>query len=146
MNASACGVYGDRGDEILDEEFAVGGDWLADLAVEWETAARTAELSGARVVRIRNGVAMGSEGVLPRMMTPMKLFVGGPTGNGRQWVSWVHRRDLAALYVSRGRVRRASRERCNGAAPDPVRMKELARATRSRGASAVVVPRAAPSC
>ncbi len=127
VNASACGIYGDRADEILDEDSRVGGDWLSDLAVEWETAARTAELSGARVVRIRNGVAMGSEGVLPRMRTPMKLFLGGPTGNGRQWVSWVHRRDLAALYVHAVECD-AVDGALNGGAPDPVRMKELARA------------------
>ena len=127
VNASACGIYGDRGDEVLDEDSTVGGDWLADLGVEWETAARTAEVSGARVVRIRHGIVMGSEGVLPRMRTPMKLFVGGPTGNGRQWVSWVHQADLAALYahaVECDRVEGA----INGGAPDPVRMKELARA------------------
>jgi uncharacterized protein (TIGR01777 family) len=127
VNASACGIYGDRGDEILDEDTPVGGDWLADLAVVWETAARTAELSGARVVRIRNGVVMGPEGVMPRMMTPMKLFLGGPTGNGRQWVSWVHRRDLAALYVHAVECDQVEGA-LNGAAPDPLRMKELARA------------------
>jgi uncharacterized protein len=127
VNASACGIYGDRGDEILDEDAKVGGDWLSDLAVEWETAARTTELSGARVVRIRNGVAMGDAGVLPRMMTPMKLFIGGPTGNGRQWVSWVHHRDLAALYVHAIECE-AVGGAVNGSAPDPVRMKELARA------------------
>ncbi len=127
VNASACGVYGDRGDEILDEESRVGGDWLADLAVEWETAARAAELSGARVVRIRTGIAMGPEGVLPRMLTPMKLFLGGPIGSGRQWVSWVHYRDLGALYVHAVECD-AVEGALNAGAPDPVRMRDLARA------------------
>ncbi len=127
VNASACGIYGDRGDEILGEDAPLGDSWLAMLATEWETAARTAEISGARVVRIRTGLALGSEGLLPRLRLPMAMFAGGPVGSGRQWASWIHRSDIAALYVH-ALERDTVEGPLNGGAADPVRMKELSRA------------------
>jgi uncharacterized protein (TIGR01777 family) len=125
VNASAVGVYGDRGDDVLSEDEPPGEDWLACLARDWEAeAARIAE-DGVREVRIRTGIALGEEGVLPRMLTPMRLGVGGPLGDGRQWMSWVHVDDLARLYRHAIETPAVSGA-LNGGAPDPVRMARFA--------------------
>jgi uncharacterized protein (TIGR01777 family) len=94
LNASAIGIYGDRGDEILDESSSAGAGFLADLAVEWEAAAREAEGS-ARVGILRFGIILATDGgALGKMIPPFRLFAGGVFGDGRQWMSWIDRRDV----------------------------------------------------
>jgi uncharacterized protein (TIGR01777 family) len=93
--ASATGYYGDRGDEELTEDSAPGDDFLAGVCRGWEAEAAR---SGVRTVSVRIGIVLGAEGgALKRMLLPFRLGLGGRLGGGRQWMSWIHADDLAAL-------------------------------------------------
>ncbi len=91
--ASAMGIYGDRGDEVLTEESVPTGpatDFLVEVGREWEAATAPARDAGIRVVNLRFGIVLTpAGGALGRMLTPFRFGAGGPLGNGRQWVSWI---------------------------------------------------------
>jgi uncharacterized protein (TIGR01777 family) len=100
VSASAVGYYGPRGDEELTEESPPGEDFLARLCVEWERAARLSEALGVRVAVLRIGVVLDKEGgALRRLLPAFQMGMGGPTGPGTQWVSWVHHADLSDLLL-----------------------------------------------
>src|SRR3954462_3747062 len=95
INASAVGYYGNRGDEVLDEKSANGRGYLAEICRDWESAARGASASAARVVMLRSGVVLAKRGgALSEMLRPFKLGVGGRIGDGRQWLSWIDIVDM----------------------------------------------------
>lgn len=88
--ASATGIYGDRGDEILDEHSESGGGFLAGVCREWEKAAEPAVKAGVRVVNLRFGPILARDGgMLEKMLTPFKMGLGGKVGTGKQYISWV---------------------------------------------------------
>ena len=90
ISGSAIGYYGDAGDRVVDESAPVGDGFLATLTRDWEAEARRAETLGVRVVSPRFGIVLAKHGgALPQMVLPFKLGVGGPIGNGQQWMSWV---------------------------------------------------------
>jgi len=127
VSGSAIGVYGDRGDEPLDERSAPGTGFLAGLCVDWEAAARPAADAGVRVVHPRTGIVLGAHGgALARMLPPFKLGVGGPTGSGRQWMSWIALADMveALLFALRTETLAGP---ANFVAPEPVRNADFAR-------------------
>lgn len=127
ISASAVGFYGNRGDEVLDESSARGTGFLAELVERWEAAAREAE-SLARLVILRFGVVLAPDGgALKKMMLPFKLGVGGPVGDGRQWMSWLERAD-AVRIVEWAIDHAAASGTYNATSPQPVSNREFARA------------------
>jgi uncharacterized protein (TIGR01777 family) len=94
LSGSAVGYYGDRGDELLDEQSAAGTDFLARVAREWEQATASASDAGVRVVHVRTGVVLSPKGgALAKLLLPFRMGVGGPIGNGHQWMSWISLHD-----------------------------------------------------
>jgi len=128
VSGSAVGIYGMRRDDVLcDESTGPGDDVLARLCVAWEAAADAARDAGVRVVHPRIGIALGAGGVLARMAPAFRLFAGGPVGDGAQWVSWIHARDVvrALLFLVDGAALEGAYDLV---APAPVTMSDLARA------------------
>ncbi|MBN2170632.1 MAG: TIGR01777 family oxidoreductase [Candidatus Krumholzibacteriota bacterium] len=126
--ASAAGIYGDRGEEVLDEDSAPGAGFLADLARDWEEAAAGAKAAGARVVHLRFGLVLDAAGgALARMLPVFRMGLGGPLGGGRQWWSWIAREDAAAA-IERALDDEGLAGPVNVVAPRPVRCADFARA------------------
>jgi len=105
ISASAIGYYGARGDQPVDESAAQGSGFLASVCGEWEAAADEARAAGIRVVHPRIGVVLASEGgALAKMKLPFLLGLGGPIGDGAQYMSWISLDDLvSALIFALGR-------------------------------------------
>jgi uncharacterized protein (TIGR01777 family) len=128
VNASAIGYYGPHGDEELTEDSPPGDDALARICIDWEKAARLVENSGVRLAIIRIGVVLDREGgALKKMLTPFKMFVGGPVGSGKQYVSWIHHEDLIGLFLL-ALDRADVRGPMNGTAPNPLTNKDFSKA------------------
>lgn len=127
VNGSAVGYYGDRGDEVLREDASPGSDYLAELCVDWEDAARDAETLGLRVVRLRTGVVLGKNGpAFEKLRAVFKSYIGGRLGSGQQWVPWIHVADLRAALVH-AVVSETLTGPVNGCAPYPERNRDLTR-------------------
>jgi uncharacterized protein (TIGR01777 family) len=128
ISASALGYYGPSGAEPKTEDSPAGDDFLARLAEDWEAEARKAESAGTRVVLLRTGIVLEKTGgALPRMMRPYRYFVGGRIGDGRQYMSWIHRLDV--IEMVRWIVETpAVIGPINVTAPHPVTNREFARA------------------
>lgn len=126
--SSAVGYYGDAGEKELTEEAKPADTFLADVCFQWEKEAEKAEEAGVRSVQIRTGVVLSpKDGALKKLLLPFKLFAGGPLGSGKQWFPWIHADDIAAMYIYA--IDTASmRGVYNGAAPQPLRMNEFAKA------------------
>ena len=126
VSGSAVGYYGDRGDTAVTEEAGPGDDFLARLCVDWEREARKA--SRTRLALIRTGIVLErSGGALAKMITPFRLFAGGPIGSGRQYMSWIHRLDWLEMVRWIVDTPDASGP-INATAPHPVTNRHFARA------------------
>src|SRR5271165_1955362 len=126
--ASATGYYGNRGDEVLTEQSTPGTGFLAEVCQEWENATGPSAEAGIRVVSLRIGVLLAKHGgALQAMLPAFRLGLGGPVGDGRQYMSWITLDDVvgAFLFV-------LATEKLHGpvntVAPQPVRNVEFARA------------------
>ena len=128
FSTSAVGYYGFHGDEELTEDSSPGDDFLARMAVEWETEALKAREKGVRVVITRFGIVLGKGGgALSQMIPLFRKFIGGPIGSGRQWFSWVHMEDLTEAFVFLMRRPEVSGP-VNLCSPNPVKNRDLAKA------------------
>ena len=101
VNASAIGIYpASTSTRYTEKSKEVGTDFLARTVRDWELKAKSAEELQIRVAYGRFGIILGkSEGALPLMALPYKLFVGGPIGTGDNWMSWVHVKDVASALL-----------------------------------------------
>ncbi|MFQ3626942.1 MAG: TIGR01777 family oxidoreductase [Cyanobacteriota bacterium] len=124
VNSSAIGYYGTSETATFDESSTPGDDFLAQVCQAWEAAAEAAQSSGTRVVILRTGIVLGMGGALGKMLTPFRLFAGGPLGTGRQWFSWIHRDDLVNLIL-KALTDTSLAGVYNATAPNPVRMAEF---------------------
>ncbi len=94
IQSSAIGYYGTDREEQFDESSPPGNDYLAGVAQQWESSSSFVEELGLRRVVIRTGVVLNTHsGALARLLLPYRLFVGGPLGSGKQWISWIHLDD-----------------------------------------------------
>ncbi|MGR4038863.1 TIGR01777 family oxidoreductase [Pseudomonas sp. 910_21] len=128
VSGSAVGWYGDGGERELSEDSPpVNEDFASQLCIAWEETAQRAEAMGVRVVLVRTGLVLAAEGgFLSRLLLPFKLGLGGPIGNGRQWMPWIHIDDQIALIDFLVHQDEA-RGPYNACAPKPVRNREFAK-------------------
>ncbi|HUK30508.1 MAG TPA: TIGR01777 family oxidoreductase [Candidatus Acidoferrum sp.] len=127
--ASAVGYFGDRGDEKLTDHAGPGNDFLAKLCCDWEQEAGHAAEFGARVVMLRFGIVLSTRGgALPRMLTPIKMFVGGRIGSGKQWMSWITLADVVGA-VQFALENKFATGAFNCVSPEPVRNSEFIKTT-----------------
>lgn len=124
VNASAVGYYGTSETATFDETSGAGNDFLASVCQKWEATAKEIENTETRLVILRFGIVLGEGGALGKMLTPFRLFAGGPLGTGEQWFSWIHLDDLVNLIQET--INSAAYQGVyNATAPNPVRMSEL---------------------
>jgi uncharacterized protein (TIGR01777 family) len=98
IQASAIGYYGNRGDQILDESSPSGTGFLADVCKQWEQTVHPLTDSTTRLAIIRPGAVLGAEGgLMPRVLSAFRLFLGGYPGSGEQYLSWIHIGDVAGV-------------------------------------------------
>jgi uncharacterized protein (TIGR01777 family) len=123
---SAIGYYGNRGEELLSEQSAPGSGFLADTCQEWEEATMPAVQADIRTAHLRTGIVLSPKGgALGAMLLPFKLGLGGRTGDGQQWMSWIDVRDMvgAIHHVLKNDLMQGP---VNMVAPKPVRNAEFA--------------------
>lgn len=97
ISASAIGIYGNRGDERVEEGSTLGQGFLADVCQRWEAATEAAEQAGIRVVHARIGVILDCDGgALSKLLPPFRFGLGGKLGDGKQWMSWISLADVVA--------------------------------------------------
>jgi uncharacterized protein len=121
IGVSAVGYYGDRGDEKLTDHSGPGGDFLAQICKDWERESNRAAEFGARVVILRFGIILSTRGgALPKVLTPIKMFVGGKLGSGQQWMSWISLDDAAGV-IRFALENESARGPINTVSPYPIR-------------------------
>ena len=127
LSGSAIGVYGDRGDDILEETSSLGTDFLASVCQDWEAATAPAADAGIRVLALRTGLVLARDrGVLAKFLLPFRLGIGGRLASGDQWMSWIALADYveAIAFLIR---HESFAGPVNLTAPTPVTNAEFAR-------------------
>ena len=128
VGQSAIGYYGDRGNQIVDEETPPGEGFTAEIPIDWEAAERQAEDLFDRVVIFRTGLVLTKDGgLLKQLLLPFKLGVGGPIAGGEQFMSWIHLEDVVGLFLW-ALDDRSVWGVINATAPNPVTNSEFSKA------------------
>lgn len=128
LSSAAIGFYGNRGDELVDENSTAGAGFLTESCLEWESAIAEVNTIGIRSVAIRIGIVLSTRGgALEKMLIPVKWGVSGYFGGGKQWYSWIHIDDLCALFIH-FMEHEETHGTYNGVAPNPSRNKAFAQA------------------
>lgn len=127
VSASAIGYYSDRGDTLMHETDPSSNDFMAKCCVEWEDAVEKGKLLGLRILKFRTGVVLDDGGALAKLALPVKLFVGSPLGDGKQWIPWIHYQDVIDMYVN-GIENSKMEGVFNMVAPIPVTNEQLTKA------------------
>ena len=124
INASAIGFYGTSLDKVFDETSPGGEDFLANLCKKWEEAASQKPFF-TRLIILRIGIVLGvNGGALGKMLPIFKVGLGGPIGDGNQWISWIHVEDLCNIIINGIKDKKYSGI-INAVSPQPVKMKEF---------------------
>ena len=140
VSGSAIGYYGNRGDELLTEDSAPGAGLLAQVCQEWEEATMPAVQADIRTAHLRTGIVLSPNcGALKAMLMPFKLGLGGPTGDGRQWMSWIDVQDMvgAIHHILKNDLLQGP---VNMVAPKPVTNAEFARTLASVLSRPAILP------
>ncbi|MET0823490.1 MAG: TIGR01777 family oxidoreductase [Solirubrobacterales bacterium] len=128
ISQAAIGIYGDRGEAIVDESTPPGDGFLPQIVVEWENEARRAAGPGVRVVIFRTGLVLDPDGgLLKQLGLPFKLGLGGPLAGGGFYMPWIHRDDEVGLILWALDTPQVSGT-LNATAPNPVTNRELSQA------------------
>jgi uncharacterized protein (TIGR01777 family) len=126
INASAIGYYGDTGENAVSETSPAGTGFLAETCKAWEEATQGTAAKSVRIVRLRIGFVTGPGGAMRFVLPLFKMGLGGPLGNGRQWMSCIHVDDVAGLIL----WAIANESICgpmNAVCPEPVRNTDFTR-------------------
>jgi uncharacterized protein len=125
VSGSAIGYYGtSETADFLETSEPAEQDFLSEVCQAWEAAANKAKEAGVRVAIVRTGIVLGNGGAVAKMITPFKLYAGGPIGSGRQWFSWIHVDDLVSIFY-KALLDPSMQGVYNGTAPNPLRMKDF---------------------
>jgi uncharacterized protein (TIGR01777 family) len=128
ISASGVGYYSDRGDVILTEESEPAHDFIGTCCIDWENAVDEGKELGLRILKFRTGVVLTTDGgALPQLAMPIKFGIGSALGTGKQWIPWIHQRDVVDMYLLG-----LDNEKLTGvyimAAPNPVTNADLTKA------------------
>ena len=126
ISASAIGLYGDTGETVVDENAPAGRGFLPEVCQEWEAATAPLEKTGVRVVHLRIGIVLGSNGGALKKLVPLfRTGLGGPLGNGKQWMAWIQVLDLVAMI--KWLIEHPVSGAVNATAPNPARNLEFSK-------------------
>ena len=141
VSASAIGIYPDSDTNYYEETFnEFGTSFLAEVSTKWETVALQFKQLNINVSLIRIGIVLSNnDGALPKLVTPIKNFVGAALGKGNQWQSWIHIKDLALLFLHI--IDNKLEGVFNGVAPNPVKQRELVKAIGKTINRPIVLPK-----
>ena len=140
ISASGISLYPNSLTEHYTEDSsAVGDNFLAEVVVQWEAAADRFEAMGIQVAKLRTGVVLDpDQGALPEIMKPVKLGLGAALGSGKQWFSWIHRKDISGIYFHLIQNRLSGV--FNGVAPNPVTNKTLTQGVAQALGKKIILP------